>query len=187
NTPDALAAIFEFVKEINPRADAAAKPSLQAAADTFDELAGVLGLLYNRKTAQAPEEVQALVAERTAAKKAKDWARADALRARISALGWTVTDTAQGPQLCKQYKPKIRTGRRVGFTSAPVLSGLCAPSAGGTPPMNPQTIPGRRAGRRRLWLILAAALALRLVLAAATQGYPYDMSCFVAWGDKLLT
>ena len=53
--------------------------------------------------------------------------------------------------------------------------------------MNPQTIPGRRAGRRRLWLILAAALALRLALAAATQGYPYDMSCFVAWGDKLLT
>ena len=52
--------------------------------------------------------------------------------------------------------------------------------------MNPQTIPGRRAGRRRLWLILAAALALRLALAAATQGYPYDMSCFVAWGDKLL-
>ena len=102
NTPDALAAIFEFVKEINTRADAADKPSLQAAADTFDELAGVLGLLYNRKTAQAPEEVQALVAERTAAKKAKDWARADALRARISALGWTVTDTAQGPQLSKQ-------------------------------------------------------------------------------------
>ena len=102
NTPDALAAIFEFVKEINTRADAADKPSLQAAADTFDELAGVLGLLYNRKTAQAPEEVQALVAERTAAKKAKDWARADALRAQISALGWTVTDTAQGPQLSKQ-------------------------------------------------------------------------------------
>ena len=102
NTPDALAAIFEFVKEINTRADAADKASLQAAADTFDELAGVLGLLYNRKTAQAPEEVQALVAERTAAKKAKDWARADALRARISALGWTVTDTAQGPQLSKQ-------------------------------------------------------------------------------------
>ena len=62
----------------------------------------MLGLLYNRKTAQAPEEVQALVAERAAAKKAKDWARADALRARISALGWTVTDTAQGPQLSKQ-------------------------------------------------------------------------------------
>ena len=102
NTPDALAAIFEFVKEINTRADAADKASLQAAADTFDELAGVLGLLYNRKTAQAPEEVQALVAERTAAKKAKDWARADALRAQISALGWTVTDTAQGPQLSKQ-------------------------------------------------------------------------------------
>ena len=32
---------------------------------------------------------------------------------------------------------------------------------------------------------LALALALRLALALVTEGYPYDMSCFVAWGDKL--
>lgn len=38
---------------------------------------------------------------------------------------------------------------------------------------------------RALWLLLGAALLLRLVLAAATEGYPYDMSCFVAWGEKL--
>ena len=36
-----------------------------------------------------------------------------------------------------------------------------------------------------LWVVLALALALRLVLALVTEGYPYDMSCFVAWGDKL--
>ena len=36
-----------------------------------------------------------------------------------------------------------------------------------------------------LWVVLASALALRLVLALVTEGYPYDMSCFVAWGDKL--
>ncbi|HJD20778.1 MAG TPA: phospholipid carrier-dependent glycosyltransferase [Candidatus Gemmiger faecigallinarum] len=43
------------------------------------------------------------------------------------------------------------------------------------------------AGRRRtlLW-VLGLAFVLRLVLAAATEGYPYDMSCFTAWGDKLL-
>ena len=52
--------------------------------------------------------------------------------------------------------------------------------------MNPETI-SRPAARRRLGVILAAALVLRLALAAATEGYPYDMSCFVAWGDKLLT
>ncbi|HJB42618.1 MAG TPA: cysteine--tRNA ligase [Candidatus Gemmiger avicola] len=101
NTPDALAAIFEFVKEINTLSDSADKPSLEAAAKTFDELAGVLGLLYNRKKAAVPPEVEALVAERAAAKKAKDFARADALRAEIAAMGWTVVDTAQGPQVSK--------------------------------------------------------------------------------------
>ena len=39
---------------------------------------------------------------------------------------------------------------------------------------------------RTLWLVLGGALALRLVLALVTEGYPYDMSCFVAWGDKLV-
>ena len=38
-----------------------------------------------------------------------------------------------------------------------------------------------------LWVVLALALALRLALALVTEGYPYDMSCFVAWGDKLAT
>ena len=38
---------------------------------------------------------------------------------------------------------------------------------------------------RSLWLLLGAALLLRLILAVVTEGYPYDMSCFVAWGDKL--
>ncbi len=101
NTPDALAAIFELVKEINTGMAAASKPALQAASDMFDELTGVLGLLYNKKAAQAPDEVLELVEQRAAAKKAKDWAAADAIRARIAELGWAVKDTAQGPQLSK--------------------------------------------------------------------------------------
>lgn len=99
NTPDALAAVFEFVKEINTLSDSADKASLQAAADMFDELTGVLGLLYNRKSAAVPPEVAALVEERAAAKKAKDFARADAIRARLTEMGWSVVDTAQGPQV----------------------------------------------------------------------------------------
>ncbi len=49
NTPDALAAIFELVKDINTLSDASDKATLEDAAKTFDELTGVLGLLYNRK------------------------------------------------------------------------------------------------------------------------------------------
>ena len=43
----------------------------------------------------------------------------------------------------------------------------------------------REKSNKALWLLLGCALALRLVLALVTDGYPYDMSCFVAWGDKL--
>ena len=36
--------------------------------------------------------------------------------------------------------------------------------------------------KRTLYIILAAALAARLLLALVTEGYTYDMSCFMAWG-----
>lgn len=38
-----------------------------------------------------------------------------------------------------------------------------------------------------LWLLLGVALLLRLVLALVTEGYPYDMSCFVAWGERMVS
>ena len=102
NTPDALAALFDFVREINTHAAASSPQALRVAADTFDQLTGVLGLLYNRKTGEAPAEVMALVEQRAAAKKAKDWVTADALRAQIGAMGWAVEDTPQGPKVSKQ-------------------------------------------------------------------------------------
>ena len=46
-------------------------------------------------------DVSALVEERAAAKKAKDWGRADAIRAQLTEMGWSVTDTAQGPKIAK--------------------------------------------------------------------------------------
>ena len=101
NTPDALAALFDFVKDINTLSDAASRPALEQAAQMFDELAVVLGLLYNRKKDEVPAEVMDLVNQRAAAKKAKDWPRADAIRARLAEMGWTVTDTAQGPKVSK--------------------------------------------------------------------------------------
>ena len=101
NTPDALAALFDLVKEINTLSGAAGKSVLEQVAATFDELTGVLGILYNRKKDEVPAEVTALVEKRAAAKKAKDWATADAIRAELTAMGWAVKDTAQGPQLSK--------------------------------------------------------------------------------------
>ena len=48
-----------------------------------------------------PAEVTELVEKRAAAKKAKDWAAADAIRTQLTEMGWAVKDTAQGPQLSK--------------------------------------------------------------------------------------
>ena len=101
NTPDALAAVFDLVKEINTLSAASSKAALEAAAKAFDEITGVLGLMYNRKKDEVPAEVTELVEKRVAAKKAKDWAAADAIRAQLTEMGWAVKDTAQGPQLSK--------------------------------------------------------------------------------------
>lgn len=101
NTADALAALFELVKEINTLAPAAEPAALQAASDAFDEMTGVLGLLYNRKKDEIPPEVTELVRQRAAAKTAKDWPTADAIRATLSGMGWAVEDTPQGPKLSR--------------------------------------------------------------------------------------
>ena len=101
NTPDALAAAFDLVKDINTLSAASSKAALEAGAAAFDEITGVLGLMYNRKKDEVPAEVTELVEKRAAAKKAKDWAAADAIRAQLTEMGWAVKDTAQGPQLSK--------------------------------------------------------------------------------------
>ena len=48
------------------------------------------------------------------------------------------------------------------------------------------TIQRQKQNNSALWLVLGGAFVLRMILAAVTKGYPYDMSCFVAWGEKLL-
>lgn len=58
--------------------------------------------LNNAESETAPAEIQALADERAAAKSAKDWARADKLRAQIDAAGWSVVDTRDGAKLVKK-------------------------------------------------------------------------------------
>ena len=101
NTPDALAALFDFVREINTLAPQSSRAALETAADAFDALTGVLGILYNRKKDEIPADILALVDERAAAKKAKDWARADAIRAELTEKGYVVEDTPKGPKVSR--------------------------------------------------------------------------------------
>ena len=104
NTADALAAVFELARDINTQiiAESANKAECEAAAKMFDELCGVLGLVYNRKTQSLDDEVEALIEQRTQARKNKDWATADKIRDELKAMGITLEDTAQGVKWHKE-------------------------------------------------------------------------------------
>ena len=104
NTADGVAVLFDLVRDLNTRSNDAAttKDTLTAGAALFDELTGVLGLLYNRKQGnEIPAQVQELVEARAAARKAKNFAEADRLRDEIAALGYAVKETRQGVEITK--------------------------------------------------------------------------------------
>ncbi len=105
NTADAIAVLFDLVREINTLLTEAGttKEEILAVRDLFDELAQVLGLVYNRKAEDAvPAEVQKLVDQRQAARKEKNFAEADRLRDEIAAMGWVVEETRQGTKISKK-------------------------------------------------------------------------------------
>ncbi|MDR0838683.1 MAG: cysteine--tRNA ligase [Oscillospiraceae bacterium] len=99
NTADAVAVIFELVREANS-ALSGENPSKKLAAEllgVFDELVNVLGLIYGEKSADPDaEKIEALIAERREVRAAKNWARADGIRDELKAMGVVVEDTPQG-------------------------------------------------------------------------------------------
>ena len=126
NAPAALGAVFTLVGDVNSaiagkEPTAADVPALIAARDSLSELMGVFGIDVVAATAEgdaypaevvdlaaelagyaggnATEAVEALVALRAEARASKDWARADAVRDGMAALGRTIKDTPQGPQV----------------------------------------------------------------------------------------
>ena len=98
NTADAISAVFELVKDINTTviADAPAKELVELATTLFDELTGVLGLVYNRKTESLDDEIEKLIEARTQARKDRNWAEADRIRDELKAQGIVLEDTPQG-------------------------------------------------------------------------------------------
>ena len=99
NTADAIGVIFELVRDINTNVNEGvqSRSIVEYAAEALDELTGVLGLLYNRKAEESlDEEVERLIEERNAARKAKNWAEADRIRDDLKARGIVLEDTAQG-------------------------------------------------------------------------------------------
>jgi len=102
NTADAISAIFELVKTINLNKDGECAEYLAYAGNLFEELTGVLGLLYVKKEEQIPQEILDLVEKRAAARAEKNWAEADALRDQIAAMGYVLEETRQGTKITKK-------------------------------------------------------------------------------------
>jgi cysteinyl-tRNA synthetase len=101
NVSKAWGQIFETVREHN-RLMAAGQFSSAAAANAlaiWDRLDAVLGLGTASPAGGPSAEAEKLLAERIAARKAKDFARADAIRDELKKLGWLIEDTAKGPRL----------------------------------------------------------------------------------------
>lgn len=104
NTADGIAAVFDLVSDINTKIinKEVSKNVCQKAADMFDELTGVLGLVYNRKSNDINDDIEKLIEERQQARANKDWATADRIRDELKAQGITLKDTPQGVTWVKE-------------------------------------------------------------------------------------
>jgi cysteinyl-tRNA synthetase len=99
NSPLALAAVYELVKAINTARDSGGTDDqLKPAQTMLRELTGVFGLRLQEKQGSSEDEakVVALIAERTEARKQKQWARSDEIRDQLKAMGVTIEDSKDG-------------------------------------------------------------------------------------------
>ena len=104
NTADAISAVFELITAINTAvAGGASREFAQGCMDILMELCTVLGLLQQdiEEKVEIEPEIQALIDERQAARKAKNYARADEIRDQLKAQGITLKDTPQGVQVIR--------------------------------------------------------------------------------------
>ena len=101
NTADAIGIIFDLTRFINKTVltAAPAKNAVKEAIRIFDELTGILGIVYDDNSGSDngdDEKIEALIAERTAARKEKNWAKADEIRNTLTEMGIVLEDTPQG-------------------------------------------------------------------------------------------
>lgn len=101
NTADAIGTLFDLTRFINKEilTSDASSEDINAAIGIFDELTGILGIVYNEKSDDADDdasEIEALIEERTAARKEKNWAKADEIRNKLTEMGIVLEDTPQG-------------------------------------------------------------------------------------------
>ena len=97
NTADAIAAIFDLVKFANTTADEkSSKAYAEALREKIQGLCDIMGLITEKKEELLDEDIEKLIEERQAARKAKNFARADEIRAELLEKGIVLEDTREG-------------------------------------------------------------------------------------------
>ena len=97
NTADAIAAVFEFVRAINTMiTDTSSTALAELAEERLVKMCDVLGIILDKEEEALDAEVERLIEERQAARKAKDFATADKIRDKITAMGIILEDTREG-------------------------------------------------------------------------------------------
>ena len=96
DTSAAMGLVFELVSRAHAAVDAGEMPVAERIGATVSLLCGALGLRLHASAGEVDEATKRLVAERNAARRSRDFARADALREKLVASGWTVEDGPEG-------------------------------------------------------------------------------------------
>lgn len=98
NTADAITVLFDMAKFINTKIDENSdKDLVNKTFDLYKSLFDTLGLLAKKKEADVDvAKIEELIGKRSEAKKAKDFATADAIRDELTAMGITIKDTREG-------------------------------------------------------------------------------------------
>ncbi|MBQ0000487.1 MAG: cysteine--tRNA ligase [Clostridiales bacterium] len=97
NTADAVSAVFELVKFANTTVtEGSSKEFASAVWDTMNKLCDILGIITEKKEEILDKEIEELIAERQAARKAKNFARADEIRDELLSKGIILKDTREG-------------------------------------------------------------------------------------------
>lgn len=99
NTADAIAAVFDIVKEVNTNINATTNPSkeiIEYSNSLIKELGGVLGIAQKSRQKSIDSEIQELIDRRQQARKEKDWKTADEIRDKLKEMGIVLEDTPQG-------------------------------------------------------------------------------------------